>query len=73
MDSNMNTSIKLNDLKDSLKIKFKNRQEALTWLRVNDAVMKYIVIDVVGGCMLRNDDAFTNAKVGRDRSKQTQF
>jgi hypothetical protein len=54
--------MKLNNIKDPLEIKFKNRQEALSWLRVNNCVMKYIVIDVIDGCMLRVDDTYKGAK-----------
>jgi hypothetical protein len=54
--------MKLNDAKDPLKIKFNNRKEALTWLRINGCVMQYIVIDVIGGCILRVDETFKGVK-----------
>jgi hypothetical protein len=58
----MDVPVKINDAKDPLKIIFNNRQEALTWLRINGCVMQYIVIDVAGGCMLRVDETFKGAK-----------
>jgi hypothetical protein len=48
--------------KDPLTIRFSDRQEALSWLRSNNLVMQYIVVDAEYGCMLRIDDTYKPVK-----------
>jgi hypothetical protein len=65
------TKMQIDNVKKPVNMQFKDRPEALNWLRSRGLIMQYIVIDTNNGCVLRADDTFSTAtpKASQNRSK----